>query len=98
MWRQRMADLADYVDAHRDEFLRRLVELLRIPSVSAQSPHAPDVRRCAEWLAAHMRQLGIGNVQVLETGGHPAVYGEWLQAPGTPTALVYGHYDVQPVD
>src|SRR5581483_11804055 len=66
--------------------------------VSAESRHAADVRRCAEWLAAQMRGLGIGNVQVLETGGHPAVYGEWLGAADAPTVLVYGHYDVQPVD
>jgi acetylornithine deacetylase/succinyl-diaminopimelate desuccinylase-like protein len=90
--------IADYVRANRDEILAGLLELLRIPSVSSDPTRAGDVRRCAEWLAARLRGLGVDNVQILETGGHPAVYGEWLKAAGQPTALVYGHYDVQPVD
>jgi acetylornithine deacetylase/succinyl-diaminopimelate desuccinylase-like protein len=78
--------------------LAQLCEFLRIPSISAQPRHAVDVRRCAIWLAQHLRQIGLPRVEVLKTPCHPAVYAEWLGAPGRPTLLVYGHYDVQPVD
>jgi acetylornithine deacetylase/succinyl-diaminopimelate desuccinylase-like protein len=78
--------------------LAELTEFLRIPSISAQHRHAADVRRCAIWLAQHLRRIGLPRVEVLETPRHPAVYAEWLGAPGRPTLLVYGHYDVQPVD
>jgi acetylornithine deacetylase/succinyl-diaminopimelate desuccinylase-like protein len=93
-----MSALVDYIEANREQFLAGLVELLTIPSVSADPRHTADVRACAEWLAGQMRALGLDNVQILPTGGHPAVYGEWLGAPGQPTVLVYGHYDVQPPD
>ena len=75
-----MTTVAEYVDAHRDAFLAGLVEFLRIPSVSAEPRHQPDVRRAATWLADQLRGLGLQNTQVLETGGHPAVYAEWLGA------------------
>lgn len=78
--------------------LAELIQLLKIPSISAQPDHAGDVRRAAEWLANHMTAIGLRGVQVIPTAGHPIVYGEWLDAPGAPTVLVYGHYDVQPVD
>ena len=71
--------------------------MLRIPSLSGDPAHASDVRRMAEWLAAHMQGLGLDNVQVMPTAGHPVAYGEWLGAgPDKPTVLVYGHYDVVP--
>ena len=70
-----------------------LLELLAIPSVSSEPAHAPDMRRAAEWIA---ERLGFAGGRVVETGGHPAVLAEWLAAPGAPTILVYGHYDVQP--
>jgi acetylornithine deacetylase/succinyl-diaminopimelate desuccinylase-like protein len=70
-----------------------LFELLAIPSISSEPAHAPDLRRAAEWIA---RQLAFAGGRVVETGGHPAVLAEWLGAPGAPTILVYGHYDVQP--
>ena len=92
------AELESYLDAHRDERLERLKAFLRIPSISALPEHAPDVRRAAEWLADELRSAGIENVDVSETGGHPIVYGDWLHAEGAPTVIVYGHYDVQPVD
>jgi acetylornithine deacetylase/succinyl-diaminopimelate desuccinylase-like protein len=86
-----------YARAHADEYKHQLFEMLRIPSLSADPAHADDVRQMAEWLAAHMRSLNLQNVQVMETAGHPVVYGEWLGAgPDKPTALVYGHYDVVP--
>jgi acetylornithine deacetylase/succinyl-diaminopimelate desuccinylase-like protein len=91
--------LADYVDAERERILATLCQWLRIPSVSAIPAHRDDVRRSAEWTAALLADAGLDDVEVLETGGAPAVYGEHLGAgPGAPTALVYGHHDVQPVD
>ena len=94
-----MSAVTDYIEANREQFLAGLVELLRIPSISAGTRNTGDVLRCAEWLAAHMRQVGLNNVQILPTGGHPAIYADWMDAPsGSSTVLVYGHYDVQPVD
>ncbi len=90
--------LDEHLDATRDERLERLKTFLRIPSISGLPEHAPDVRRAAEWLADELRAAGVEHVEVSETGGHPIVYGDWLHAEGTPTVLVYGHYDVQPVD
>ena len=88
----------DYARAHKDEHLAELVDLLSIPSVSTLPEHKPDIRRCAEWLKAQLESLGLSTVELKETPGHPIVYGEWLEAPGKPTVLVYGHYDVQPAD
>lgn len=85
--------------ANRERYLDQLVDFLRIPSISALSEHKDDMRRAAEWLAADMTRAGLSNVQVAPTAGHPIVYGEWLGAgPDAQTVLVYGHYDVQPVD
>lgn len=93
-----MTDPERYLHEHHDRFLSELTEFLTIPSVSAVPENAPDVRRCAEWLAAHINGIGI-SAQVHETAGHPIVYGEWLEAgDDAPTVLFYGHYDVQPVD
>ncbi|HBY95735.1 MAG TPA: dipeptidase [Chloroflexi bacterium] len=76
-----------------------LVEFLRIPSISTLPEHRPDMQRAAEWLAERLRRLGMDGVAIYPTAGHPVVYGEWSQAgPAAPTLLVYGHYDVQPVD
>jgi acetylornithine deacetylase/succinyl-diaminopimelate desuccinylase-like protein len=75
-----------------------LEELIRIPSISAEPRRTGDVRRCAALLAALLRRIGLDQVQVVPTGRHPLVYGEWCRMPGRPTVLVYGHYDVQPVD
>ncbi|MBI4551169.1 MAG: dipeptidase [Candidatus Latescibacteria bacterium] len=84
------------IDTHRDASLEGLKAFLRIPSVSTHPPHKPDVLRCAEFVAAEMRRIGLRQVEVTPTTGHPIVYGEWLDAPGKPTVLMYGHYDVQP--
>jgi len=72
--------------------------LLAIPSVSALPEHKDDVKRCAEWCAAELRRIGLEHVELKPTPGNPVVYGDWLGAPGAPTVLFYGHYDVQPVD
>lgn len=87
-----------YLDANQDRFLHELIDFLRIPSVSALPAHAADVRRAAEWVAARVAAAGLEHVQILPTGGHPVVYADWLHAPGKPTVLIYGHFDVQPVD
>jgi acetylornithine deacetylase/succinyl-diaminopimelate desuccinylase-like protein len=75
-----------------------LAEFVRFPSVSADPRHAPDVARCARWLADRLRRAGLDRVRVLRTPGHPIVYAEWLRAATRPTVLIYGHYDVQPAD
>jgi acetylornithine deacetylase/succinyl-diaminopimelate desuccinylase-like protein len=88
-----------YVQAHLDDLHADLDAWLRIPSISADPAHAPDVAAGAEWLAAALRRTGFPVVEVWETPGAPAVYAEWPSADdGAPVALVYGHHDVQPVD
>ncbi len=79
-------------------FLRELKEFLSIPSISALPAHAADCRSAAEWLAAHLRTLGCPVVEIIEGPGHPVVWAESPKAPGRPTLLIYGHYDVQPPD
>jgi acetylornithine deacetylase/succinyl-diaminopimelate desuccinylase-like protein len=93
-----MNNIIDFINTSRDRYLDELKEYLAIPSISALPQHAADVRRCAEWTADEMRRIGLQNVRLVETPGHPVVYGDWLGAEGAPTILFYGHYDVQPVD
>ncbi len=86
-----------YLDAHLDDFKRTLIEMSRIPSVSASGYPPAEVRRSAESVADALRDAGVENVQILEIeGAHPYVYGDWLHNPGAPTILLYGHHDVQP--
>jgi acetylornithine deacetylase/succinyl-diaminopimelate desuccinylase-like protein len=86
-----------YSRANSDRFVQELSAMLRVPSLSGDPAYAGDVRRMAEWLADHMRDLGLDTVQVMPAAGHPVVYGEWLGAgPDKPTVLIYGHYDVVP--
>ena len=87
-----------YVEENKQRFLDELFELLRIPSISAQSDHAPDMVRCAEWLAASLKKAGADKAEVMPTEGNPVVYAEKMIDPSKPTVLVYGHYDVMPVD
>ena len=88
----------DFINTSRDRYLAELTQYLAIPSVSALAEHAGDMGRCADWTADHLRAIGLQNVRAIDTPGHPVVYGDWLNAPGAPTVLFYGHYDVQPVD
>lgn len=88
----------DYARRHRRRFLGELKEFVRFPTVSSQAKHAPDIKRCAAWLATRLKRAGMERVQVIPTGGHPLVYAAWKQAYARPTVLVYGHYDVQPAD
>ena len=87
----------DFLSKNAARYEDELCELLRIPSVSADSKFKADVRRAAEWVAGQFRNLGL-TTEVCETAGHPIVYAEHCRAPGAPTVLVYGHYDVQPPD
>jgi acetylornithine deacetylase/succinyl-diaminopimelate desuccinylase-like protein len=87
-----------YLDETADRRLESYKALLRIPSISGIPAHAPDCRRAAEFVAAELATAGMEHVEISETGGHPVVYADWLNAPGKPTVLVYAHYDVQPAD
>lgn len=87
-----------YGQAHHRRFVEELKSFIRFPSVSSQPKHADDVRQCAQWLANHMKKIGLEGVAVISTRRHPLVYGEWHHAPGRPTVLIYGHFDVQPAD
>jgi len=93
-----MNDVIDFIHTSRDRYIEELKQFLAIPSISAMPEHRDDVRRCAEWAAAEAGRIGLENVRVVETAGHPLVYADWLHAEGAPTVLFYGHYDVQPVD
>jgi len=87
-----------FVDSNKDRLLEELKEFLRIPSVSTQPEHAGDVQRAAEFVAQSLAKAGLEHVEIILTKGHPLVYADWLHAPGKPTVLCYGHYDVQPPD
>lgn len=93
-----MTDSRSYIDAELPRFREELFDFLRIPSVSARSEHDDDTRAAAGWLADRLRDAGL-DAEIFETGGHPVVLGEWRKAgPDAPTILIYGHYDVQPVE
>ena len=92
-----IAAVLERVDRETGASLEQLKEYLRIPSVSTDPAYAGEVRRCAEFVQERLRAAGL-DTEIVETAGHPLVYGEWLGAPGRPTVLFYGHYDVQPVD
>jgi acetylornithine deacetylase/succinyl-diaminopimelate desuccinylase-like protein len=93
-----MQSWKEYQSEHKDRFLDELLELLRIPSVSADSKYKADVAACAEAVKDHLLRAGCDKAEVRPTAGHPIVYGEKIIDPALPTVLVYGHYDVQPAD
>ncbi len=88
----------DYQQAHKDRFLNELLDLLRIPSISARGEHKDDMIRCAEAVEKSLKDAGADSTHIYPTAGHPIVYGEKIIDPNKPTVLVYGHYDVQPAD
>lgn len=88
----------EYQEQHQERFLNELLDLLRIPSVSAKSEHKPDMQACAEAVKAKLEEAGADKVTIYPTKGHPIVYGEKITNPDWPTVLVYGHYDVQPAE
>jgi acetylornithine deacetylase/succinyl-diaminopimelate desuccinylase-like protein len=91
-------NLAEFIEGKREQNLTELCEFLRIPSISAKTEHKPDVERAAKWVAEHLRKAGFKSVEIVPTELHPLVYAESLEAPGKPTVLFYGHYDVQPAE
>ena len=95
-----MPTTREYCQANREKFLEGLINWLKIPSISALPEHKADVRRAAEYVANDLRNMGLQSVGLIEgkAGENPLVYAEWLNAPGKPTLLLYGHYDVQPPD
>ncbi len=88
----------EYQEKNKDRFLSELLELLRIPSVSAKTEHKADMIRCAEAVKQRLLEAGADKVDIYPTEGHPIVYGEKIIDPSKPTVLVYGHYDVQPAE
>jgi acetylornithine deacetylase/succinyl-diaminopimelate desuccinylase-like protein len=91
-------NLIDYIESKREDHLNELKEFLRIPSVSAKTENKPDIEKAARWVADKLRAAGLENIEIAPTRMHPLVYGESLRAPGKPTVLFYGHYDVQPAE
>src|ERR1700759_1144264 len=91
-------NLAEFIDARRDQHLGELYDFLRIPSVSAKSEHKPDIERAAKWVAENLGKAGFKSVEIIPTNLHPLGYAEPLEPPGNPTILFYGHYDVQPAE
>ncbi|HCF84039.1 MAG TPA: dipeptidase [Ktedonobacter sp.] len=93
-----MTQLETYITENEGRFLEDLKSWLRIPSISTLPEHAVDIRRAAVYAVDQLKHIGFERAELIQTAGHPLVYGEWLKAPGKPTLLIYGHYDVQPVD
>lgn len=87
-----------YVNENSARYEEELIEILKVPCISSDPEHKADMVTMAEQLKAEMEKIGLNNAQIIPTAGHPSVYSEWLGAPGKPTLLIYGHYDVQPVD
>jgi len=93
-----MEGIKAYVEANKERFLEELFGLIRIPSISSISDHKPDMQRAAEYWAQSLKAAGCDKVEIMPTPGNPVVYGEKIINPNAPTVLVYGHYDVMPVD
>ncbi len=88
----------DFARSNQPRFINELKDLLRIPSISTLDEHKPDVQKAADFVASELRRIGMNNVEIIPTQGHPLLYADWLHAPGKPTVLMYAHYDVQPPD
>lgn len=93
-----MSTIKSYISEHQERFLSELFELIRIPSISAKSEHQADMQRCAEHWQKHLQGLGLQQVEIYQTAGHPIVYGEYRVSEELPTVLVYAHYDVMPAE
>lgn len=93
-----MKEILNYVESNYDSFVEELKDLLRIQSISTLPEHKDDMQKAAEFVVQKIKDAGIDNIKIYQTEGHPIVYAEWLGAPGKPTVLIYGHYDVQPAD
>ena len=93
-----MDKITGYINARKEPYIEELKDFLRIPSISTLEDHKKDMHSAADFVASKLRNAGIENVKLIQTKGHPLVYGDWLHAGNKPTVLIYGHYDVQPVD
>lgn len=93
-----MENVINYIKENENNYIEELKEFLRIPSISTVQDNKEDIKRAANFVAEKLKSAGMNRVEVYKTEGHPLVYGEWLGAPGKPTIVIYGHYDVQPVD
>ena len=93
-----MSNIKDYIEKHKDRFIDELIELLKIPSISADPSYAKDVLNCANAVAKSIKNAGAEKVEICETDGYPVVYAEKIIDQNLPTVLIYGHYDVQPAD
>lgn len=93
-----MSELKNYIESNKDRFVNELLDLLRIPSVSADPKYSADVLKTADAVAEKLKAAGADNVEICKTAGYPIVYGDKIIDPSKPTVLVYGHYDVQPAD
>ena len=93
-----MKNVVDYINANKQRYVDELVEFLKIPSISSNPENKQDMVVCAKFVESKLAEIGAQKLKVYETKGHPIVYGELMDAPGKPTVLIYGHYDVQPVD
>jgi acetylornithine deacetylase/succinyl-diaminopimelate desuccinylase-like protein len=88
----------DFARSNQPRFIDELKKLLRIPSISTLNEHKSDVQKAADFVASELRRIGMNNVEIINTKGHPLLYADWLHAPGKPTVLMYAHYDVQPAE
>lgn len=93
-----MEYVIDYINSHITEYIEELKDYIRIPSISTLDANKDDMQKCAEFVCRKLKDAGMTQTEIFQTKGHPIVYGEWFGAPGKPTILIYGHYDVQPVD
>ena len=93
-----MKEVIGYIENNRGRYVDELKEFLRIPSISTSAENKGDMQTAANFVADKLKLAGLNKIEIIQTEGHPLVYGEWLGAPGKPTVLIYGHYDVQPVD
>ena len=94
-----MENIIDYINNNKKRYVDELIDFLKIPSISNNPENKPDMLDAAKWVENQLKGVGLENVKIYETDGHPVVYGDWLKAGNDkPTILVYGHYDVQPVD
>ncbi len=93
-----MEQIIKFIEQNKQTYLNELRDFIAIPSISTGEENKNEVARCANWVGEHLKSIGMQNVQIFPTEGHPVVYADWLGMPGKPTILIYGHYDVQPVD
>ncbi|NHC43005.1 dipeptidase [Bacillus sp. MM2020_1] len=93
-----MSQLSELLSNQHNQNVEELKELLRIPSISSLSEHKEDIQKAASWIANKLESIGLEHVEIVQTKGHPIIYADWLHQENAPTVLVYGHYDVQPVD